>query len=41
MRAAMAATPLATIQELTANNLKAWQAMQDALLDKHKDRDED
>jgi polyhydroxyalkanoate synthesis repressor PhaR len=41
MRAAMAATPFATIQELTANNLKAWQAMQDALLDKHKDRDED
>jgi polyhydroxyalkanoate synthesis repressor PhaR len=41
MRAAMAATPFATIQELTANNLKAWQAMQDALLDKHKDRDKD
>ncbi len=41
MRAAMAATPLATIQELTANNLKAWQAMQDALLDKNKDKDED
>jgi len=39
MRAAMAATPLATIQELTANNLKAWQAMQDALLDKNKDED--
>jgi polyhydroxyalkanoate synthesis regulator protein len=41
MRAAMAATPLATIQELTASNLKAWQAMQDALLDKNKDKDED
>jgi polyhydroxyalkanoate synthesis repressor PhaR len=41
MRAAMAATPLATIQELTANNLKAWQAMQDALLDKNKGKDED
>ncbi|MGA8204396.1 MAG: polyhydroxyalkanoate synthesis repressor PhaR [Woeseiaceae bacterium] len=41
MRAAMAATPLATIQELAANNLKAWQAMQDALLDKHKSKDED
>lgn len=39
MRAAMAATPFATIQELTANNLKAWQAMQDALLDKNKDED--
>jgi polyhydroxyalkanoate synthesis repressor PhaR len=41
MRAAMAATPLATIQELAANNLKAWQAMQDALLDKHKSKDKD
>ena len=39
MRAAMAATPLATIQELTASNLKAWQAMQDAFLDKKKDKD--
>ena len=41
MRAAMAATPLATIQELTANNLKAWQAMQDALLHKDKNEDDD
>ena len=37
MRAAMAATPLATIQELTASNLEAWQAMQDAFLKKDKD----
>ena len=39
MRAAMAATPLATIQELTASNLEAWQAMQDAFLKKDKDKD--
>ena len=39
MRAAMATTPLETIQELTASNLKAWQAMQDAFLDKKKDKD--
>jgi polyhydroxyalkanoate synthesis repressor PhaR len=39
MRAAMAATPLATIQELTASNLEAWQAMQDAFLKKDKDED--
>jgi len=37
MRAAMAATPFASIQELTASNLQAWQAMQDALLKKKKD----
>lgn len=41
MRAAMAATPLETIQQLTANNLRAWQAMQDALLNKEKDKDEE
>jgi len=35
----MAATPLATIQELTASNLKAWQAMQDAFLKKDKEND--
>ena len=36
MRAAMAATPLETIQQLTASNLQAWQAMQDALLNKDR-----
>jgi len=40
MRAAMEATPLATIQELAANNLKAWQSMQDAILNKDSDEDE-
>lgn len=37
MRKAMAATPLETIQNLTADNLKAWQAMQDAFLGKADD----
>ncbi len=32
IRKAMAATPLETIQKLTADNLKAWQSMQDAFL---------
>ena len=39
MRKAMAATPLETIQNLTAENLKAWQAMQDAFLGKSADDD--
>jgi len=39
MRAAMAATPLETIQQLTASNLQAWQAMQDALLNKDKKKE--
>jgi polyhydroxyalkanoate synthesis repressor PhaR len=39
MRKAMAATPLETIQNLTAENLKAWQAMQDAFLGKTRDDD--
>ena len=34
MRKAMAATPLETIQNLTAENLKAWQSMQEAFLGK-------
>jgi polyhydroxyalkanoate synthesis repressor PhaR len=38
MRAAMVATPLETFQELTASNLKAWQAMQDAFLKKDEDQ---
>ena len=37
MRAAIAATPLTTMQELAANNLKTWQMMQDALLGKKSD----
>jgi len=41
MRAAIAATPLATIQEMTASNLKAWQAMQDAFFKKDADKDKD
>lgn len=32
MRAAMQATPMAAMQELAANNMKAWQTMQDAML---------
>ncbi len=32
MRAAMTATPMAAMQELAANNMKAWQTMQEALL---------
>jgi len=39
MRKVMEATPLATMQKLTAENLKAWQAMQDAFLNK-KPRDD-
>lgn len=31
MRAAMSATPMAAMQELAANNMKAWQTMQEAL----------
>jgi polyhydroxyalkanoate synthesis repressor PhaR len=37
MRKAMAATPLETIQNLTAENIKAWQAMQEAFLGKKRD----
>lgn len=32
MRAAMKATPMAAMQELAANNMKAWQTMQEAML---------
>ncbi|MEM7708948.1 MAG: polyhydroxyalkanoate synthesis repressor PhaR [Pseudomonadota bacterium] len=32
MRAAMAATPLATLQEMASSQMKAWQDMQQALL---------
>ena len=41
VRKAMAATPLETIQQLTADNLKAWQSMQDAFLNKAGTKDED
>ena len=41
VRKAMAATPLETIQQLTADNLKAWQDMQDAFLRTNKDKDND
>ena len=34
MRKAMEASPLAAMQKLTAENLKSWQAMQDAFLNK-------
>lgn len=40
MLKAMAATPLATIQKLTAENLKTWQAMQDAFLNRQADKDD-
>ena len=39
LQKAMATTPLETIQNLTAENLKAWQAMQDAFLGKSRDDD--
>lgn len=41
MRKAMAATPLETMQRLTAENLKAWQSMQDAFLKKDAGKDDD
>ncbi len=41
MREALKATPLSTMQDLAESNLKAWQAMQDAMLGKtHKQDDE-
>jgi polyhydroxyalkanoate synthesis repressor PhaR len=40
MRKAMAATPLETIQQLTKDNLEAWQSMQDAFLNKTTDKDD-
>lgn len=40
MMKAMDATPLATLQKLTADNLKAWQSMQDAFMGKKPDKDE-
>lgn len=40
MRAAMAATPIETMQNLTTENLKAWQSMQDAFLNKTTGKDD-
>ncbi len=40
MQKAMAATPLETLQQLTAENLKTWQSMQDAFLKKSSSRDD-
>ena len=40
MRAAMAATPLAAMQKLTTENLKAWQSMQDEILNKTTGKDD-
>lgn len=39
MQKAMAATPIETIQNLTTENLKAWQAMQEAFLGNTKKDD--
>jgi len=39
MRAAMSATPLASMQEFAASNMKIWQSMQDAMLGKKKPAD--
>ena len=40
MMKAMAATPLETIQKLTAENMKAWQSMQDAFMGKKTGKDD-
>ncbi|NNE59941.1 MAG: polyhydroxyalkanoate synthesis repressor PhaR [Woeseia sp.] len=40
MMKAMATTPLETIQKLTAENLKAWQSMQDAFMGKKTGKDD-
>ena len=41
MRLAMDALPLKAMQELTANNLQAWQQMQDAMLGRKKSDESD
>ncbi len=41
MREALKATPLSTMQDLAESNLKAWQAMQDAMLGKTKKQDDE
>lgn len=40
MRAAMAATPLATLQDMAGKQMKAWQDMQQAMLGKKSDGSE-
>jgi polyhydroxyalkanoate synthesis repressor PhaR len=40
MRKALATTPLETIQKLTAENLKSWQAMQEAFLNRNSGEDD-
>ncbi len=39
MKAAMAVTPMATLQELASSQMKAWQDMQQAMLGKKTDDD--
>jgi len=41
MREALKATPLSTMQDLAESNLKAWQAMQDAMLGKTSKKDDE
>ena len=41
VRAALAATPLATMQEVLADNMKAWQRMQEKMLGLEPDEDKD
>ena len=41
MRAAIAATPLASVTELMQNNMKAWEKMQEALLGTRKPDQDD
>lgn len=41
MQKALAATPLETLQKLTAENLKSWQSMQEAFLNKNTPRDDE
>ena len=41
MRAALKTTPLSSMQELAETNLKAWQAMQDAMMGKTRKKDDD
>lgn len=41
MRAAMAASPLASMTELMQNNIRAWEKMQETLLGKNRPDDKD
>lgn len=40
MRTAMESMPLASLPDIVANNMKAWQAMQDAMLGRKSGKDE-